>query len=306
MRTGVVWEGWKSEYGIQHQLQERHRLVDSRAAHRCLSAYAEDGLGADPMTEMEEWVAWYASQGLTYFPLYGITNGECRCREGAACTNTGKHPRVKWKGVAPTMPKSVDNVGISTDDLVVVDFDADPGESVLNEFPRTFTTSTGHGFHLWYRADPSKPVKSVVGWRHKVDIRAKGGLVVAPPSRHKSGSTYSHVRGDSIQPVPRWLLDSLPEKGEMKRRVGYEVTKVNDETHQIYRRGIGDVLIHEMENWEVGRNQTLFRLGCRFYEFAADGILGSDVLRDLFDAAVRTGLSPDEVFRTLESARRSV
>lgn len=256
---------------------------------------------------MDEWVAWYASQGLTYFPLYGIMNGVCRCREGAACgTNAGKHPIFKWKGVAPRTPKSVDNIAISTDDLVVVDFDGDPGQEILDQYPRTFTTSTGHGYHLWYRASPTKPVKSVVGWKPKVDIRAKGGLVVAPPSRHRSGSTYQHVRGDSIQPVPQWLLDSLPEKGvSSKKRFGV-VGVIDTETHALYRTGIGDVLVREMENWEVSRNQTLFRLGCRFYEMAAERILGADVLTDLFHAAVRTGLSPDEVERTLESARRSV
>jgi predicted butyrate kinase (DUF1464 family) len=71
-------------------------------------------------------------------------------------------------------------------------------------------------------------------------------------------------------------------------------------------RVIGEVLVREMDEWEVSRNQTLFRLGCRFYEFAGDGVLGADVLEALFDAALRAGLSPDEVVRTLESARRSV
>jgi len=257
------------------------------------------------MSEIEEWVAWYTSQGLTYFPLYGITNGVCRCREGAACTNTGKHPIHKWKGVEPRMPRTTDNIGISTDDLVVVDFDGDVDETILAEYPRTFTTSTGHGFHLWYRADPTKPVKSVVGWKHKVDIRAKGGLVVAPPSRHRSGSVYRHVMGDSIQPVPRSLLDSLPEKGSTHRKVGYEVTQVEHETHPVMAP-LGDLLVREMHEWEVSRNQTLFRLGCRFYELAATKMLGADVLSDLFEAAVQEGLSPEEVARTLESARKSV
>jgi len=258
------------------------------------------------VSEMDDWVAWYASQDLTYFPLYGITNGICRCKEGEACKgNTGKHPIFAWKGKASRAPKSVDNLGISTDNLVVVDFDGDPGEEVLAQYPRTFTTSTGHGFHLWYRASPSKDIKSMVEWKPKIDIRAKGGLVVAPPSRHRSGGTYRHVAGDSIQPVPQWLLDELPEKGIVHRKVGYDVTRVDAETHPIMAP-LGDVLVREMEEWDVSRNQTLFRLGCRFYEMAAINLLGADVLADLFGAAIRTGLSPDEIERTLESARKSV
>lgn len=261
------------------------------------------------MTEMDEWVAFYEANGLTYFPLYGIMNGVCRCNahaEGRDCKgNTGKHPVFKWKGKPSRVPRSTDNIGISTDNLVVVDIDGDVSEESLDEYPRTFTTGTGHGYHLWYRADPTKPVKSVVGWKHKVDIRAMGGLIVAPPSRHRNGSVYRHVRGDSIQPVPRWLLDSLPEKGESRRKVGYEVTEVPRETHSIMS-AVGDQLVHEMRNWEESRNKTLFRVGCRFFEMAATKMLGEDVLREIMVAALETGLTADEIERTLNSARNSV
>jgi Bifunctional DNA primase/polymerase, N-terminal len=259
------------------------------------------------MSEMEQWVGWYGEQSLVYFPLYGILNGQCRCKEGADCKNPGKHPVWKWKGVPPRMPRVTDNIGISTDNLVVVDIDGDVPESALAEYPRTFTTSTGHGFHLWYRADPTKPVKSVVGWKPKVDVRAVGGLVVAPPSRHSSGSVYRHVAGDSIQPVPRTLLDSLPEKGSSSRKVGHTVTDemIRDATPSVFA-GMVDVLVSEMLDWQEGRNVTLFRLGCRYYEQAAIGMLGADALSELVSAALSTGLSPDEIYRTLESARRSV
>lgn len=259
------------------------------------------------MSEVDDWVAWYESQGLVYFPLYGITNGVCRCKAGAACgANTGKHPVFKWKGQPSRKPRSTDNVGISTDNLVVIDFDGDPGEDVLGEYPRTFTTSTGHGFHLWYKADPTKLVKSLVGWKPKVDIRAIGGLVVAPPSRHRSGSVYRHVQGDSIQPVPRALLDSLPERGTTaKRKIGYEVVNIEAQTHPVMAP-LGRRIVEEMEVATEARNQTLFRLGCRYFEFAAQGSLGADVLADLFQAAINSGLTSEEIERTLDSARKSV
>ena len=258
------------------------------------------------MNEMDAWVQFYEENGLTYFPLYGITNGICRCQAGAECKgNTGKHPVFAWKGKPSRRPRPTDNIGISTDNLVVVDLDGDVSEEALNEYPGTFTTGTGHGFHLWYRADPSKPVKSVVGWKHKVDVRAMGGLVVGPPSRHRNGSVYRHVRGDTIQPVPRWLLDSLPEKGEVKRRVGYEVTNI-PETSSVMMGALGRQLVENMENWDEGRNLTLFRVSCRFFEMAAINMLGADVLGEIVQAALRTGLTMEEIERTLESARKSV
>lgn len=259
------------------------------------------------MTEMESWVAFYKAQGLTYFPIYGITNGICRCDAGEKCgANTGKHPVYKWKGQPARAPRSTDNLGISTDHLVVIDLDGDVTEATLDEYPRTFTTSTGHGFHLWYRADPTKPVKSVVGWKHKVDVRAMGGLIIAPPSRHRNGSVYRHIRGDSIQPVPRDLLDSLPEKGaNPKRLIGHEVTDILSDTHPLMAP-LGRKLVEIMDNTTEARNQTLFRVGCRYFEMAATKMLGADVLSDIFQAALRSGLTAEEIERTLDSARKSV
>ena len=258
------------------------------------------------MSEMEQWCQWYASQGLTYFPIYGITNGLCRCREGEACgANTGKHPIFKWKGQPSRMPRVTDNVAISTDPLVVIDLDGDVSADVLAEYPPTFTTSTGHGYHLWYRAHPSKHVKTMVGWRPKVDIRAMGGLLIVPPSRHRHGGTYRHVKGDSIQSVPTHLLKEMPEKGEVSRRIGVAVEVKSTETPAVMAP-LGAKLVYEMENWEVSRNTTLFRLGCRFFELAHTGLLGQDVLHDLCQAALRSGLTSGEIERTLESARNSV
>lgn len=258
------------------------------------------------VSEMDEWVKFFEANGLHYFPLFGITNGACRCKEGVNCGgNTGKHPIKRWKNQPNEAPRSTDNIGVSTNNLVVVDLDGDVSEASLDEYPRTFTTGTGHGYHLWYAADPTKPVKSVVGWKHKVDVRAMGGLVVAPPSRHRNGSVYRHVRGDSIQPVPRWLLDELPEKGEVVRRVGYEVTHIEAETHPIMA-ALGQSLVERMLGWEDSRNKTLFVVLCRFFEYASTNTLGGDVLVDIVSAAEQTGLTPDEIERTIQSARNSV
>lgn len=257
-------------------------------------------------TELEDWIKFYEANGLTYFPLYGITNGVCRCRAAEGCKgNTGKHPIHAWKGKPSRAPRSLDNIGISTDPLIVIDLDGDVGVETLATWPETFTTSTGHGYHLWYKADPSKAVKSLVGWKPKVDIRAIGGLLVVPPSRHRNGGVYRHVHGDSIQPVPTDLLAELPEKGETVRRVGHDVVVTLGETPNVMHP-IAHRLISLMESATESRNQTLFRLGCRYFELADAKLLGADTLSELFDAAVRTGLTTEEVERTLLSASKSV
>lgn len=262
---------------------------------------------APQMSDMEQWVSWYEAQGLTFFPLYGINNGVCRCVAGAACgENTGKHPIFKWKDKPSRIPGPLDNIAINTNDLVVIDFDRPDAIDAIDDYPATFTTTTGRGIHLWYRADPSKDVKSMAGWKPKVDIRAKGGLLVAPPSRHRHGMVYKHLRGDTIIPIPADLLAELPEKGTVsRRRIGHEVEVALEKTHPIMQP-LGSVIVREMAETTENRNQTLFRLGCRFFEQAATGLLGADVLEELIVAAISTGLTPDEVERTLDSARKSV
>lgn len=254
---------------------------------------------------MNQWCEWYEEIGLTYFPLYGILNGSCRCRLGSNCENTGKHPRGRWKDQPNRMPTELDNVGISTDNLVVIDIDV-PDTAVVDEYPETFTTTTGHGFHLWYAADERKDVKSLVGWKRKVDIRAKGGLVVAPPSRHRNGSDYRVYRGDSIVTIPNDLLYQLPERSANYHRTGVTATVELDATPELMYPYVRKLVLDVLNYGDHGRNQTLFRVACRFYEMSTKNILGDDALDAIVEAALTTGLTPDEISRTLASAKRSI
>ena len=87
---------------------------------------------------MPEWAQWFGSQGLHYFPLHGIMNGKCRCPKGDTCGVPGKHPRVKWTTQPSQVPNELDNIGVSTEKLVVIDFDADTAR--FGEFAEAFTS----------------------------------------------------------------------------------------------------------------------------------------------------------------------
>lgn len=256
------------------------------------------------MNEMEAWVDFYEQNNLTYFPLFGILNGVCRCPEGAKCGNAGKHPRGRWKDLPSRMPSSTDNVGISTDNLIVIDLDGDVSKEVLSEYSPTFTTSTGHGFHLWYRASKDKQIKSFVGWKHKVDIRAIGGLVVGPPSRHRSGSSYRAINDERINHVPQRLLQELPERTSAQRSGKIAMVELTDTPPIMYP--MVAKLIRDVLNWTDSRNKTVFFVFCRYFEFAADNLLGMDAMQEIHQAAIEIGLTPDEIHRTMESARRSI
>ena len=175
----------------------------------------------------------YAALGFAVVPLHTVdANGACSCKKGARCDRPGKHPRVTYKDwTAPPTEQAIRrywrkwpnaNVGILTGarsgDLLVVDVDGPDGERALAELqakagatlPRTRTVRTGRdggGRQLYFRA--SREFKNTVGSRgglgRGLDTRSRGGLAVAPPSRHKSGRAYETIDTSAIAPCPAWL-----------------------------------------------------------------------------------------------------
>jgi hypothetical protein len=81
--------------------------------------------------------------------------------------------------------------------------------------PTTVTSTTGGGGrHLYFRA-PTTPIGNTAGRLGPgVDVRADRGCVVAPPSPHASGGTYSWAPGlapeeTPLEELPEWLLHLL-------------------------------------------------------------------------------------------------
>lgn len=188
----------------------------------------------------------YAQGGLRVFPIWGVgEDGACLCPKGVACDRTGKHPqstlvprglleatdeerRVRaWWQQDPNA-----NIGIATGEgLVVIDLDVggddETGPKQMDRFlagqvfPETAAARTGSGgVHLYLNHDPEILLRTVAaltlhdGTRYsRIDIRAEGGYVVAPPSRHRSGHAYHWlVELDAIACAPDWLLVALPRR----------------------------------------------------------------------------------------------
>jgi hypothetical protein len=257
----------------------------------------------DRTEQIAAWQAWFTGHGIPTFPLFGILNGKCRCQDGEACRQPGKHPKIRgWRSLdEPALVGSLDNLGVSTDNLVVVDIDS--GDKIPSDLPDTFTVSTGRGLHLWYWANKDHPIRNSAGWRPKIDIRSVGGLVAAPPSRHISGAEYTYLRGE-IQPVPSVVLETQSRYERRERKAA--VSAVPGETNPLIQPLI-DGLVSEVESAPEGeRNHTLFRVACRFFELAEGNWAGEDSLWLIFHAARRNGLSAGEIINTIESASGSL
>lgn len=201
---------------------------------------AHEGASANLNAALE-----YAERKWPVFPCWWVENSSCVCG-GPDCQKPGKHPLGKLvpngKNDATTDPTIIKgwwtlypdaNIGIITgpeSGLVVVDEDPRNGgtESLkelerLGNFPITPLAYTGGGGQHIYLHHPgnelkikSRPLPGFPG----IDIKGDGGYVVAPPSNHVSGVTYSwKVHPGAYHPakMPDWLLTLLLAGSQARR-----------------------------------------------------------------------------------------
>jgi putative DNA primase/helicase len=195
----------------------------------------------------------YAARGWAVFPIFEINpDGTCACGKPKADDHkeAGKHPRTSHgvKDATTNLdlirarwakhPSS--NLGIATgrvSGIVVLDVDPRNGgdggfrelEAQYGALPTTVTARTGGGGQHFYFAipleGPNIPNRVPLGGFPGLDWKADAGYVVAAPSNHESGSTYSWVEGRSpdeieLAPCPAYLLE-LANAGPGSQRVAY-------------------------------------------------------------------------------------
>jgi Bifunctional DNA primase/polymerase, N-terminal len=174
----------------------------------------------------------YAALGYPVIPMHAPRpDGGCTCRAGPACSDPGKHPRLAaWTRLAATDPATVAgwwrrwpdaNLALATGRRFdVLDLDGAEGVEGLRaalqiapwEHPGPVARSGSGGWHLL--CAPTG-LGNRVGLLAGVDWRGRGGLIVAPPSRHATGRRYAWVRPltAALPTVPeglRRLLDPPP------------------------------------------------------------------------------------------------
>lgn len=172
----------------------------------------------------------YAARGWRVFPLLAVSQaGGCECAAGAACDRAGKHPAIEeWPTRATTDKAQINEwwtsrpdrgIGIATgaeSDLTVLDVDGDEGVDELGNLagaeglPPTPASSSRPGrFHYYFRFNPAIKSKSKNIGAH-LDTRSEGGYVVAPPSRHATGSEYQWIvrpEKAEVAPWPSFLAE---------------------------------------------------------------------------------------------------
>jgi hypothetical protein len=239
----------------------------------------------------------YAALGLPVVAMHGVRrDGGCTCPRGTRCPDPGKHPRLAdWPTTASTSPAQVRawwrrwpvaNVGLATGRRFdVLDIDGPQGEAALRALAQAgavpgggpLARTGGGGWHVLLAATGAG---NRVGLRPGLDWRGRGGLIVAPPSRHASGRGYRWVRPltATLPQVPaglRRLLTlpqsqraTLPPPPDPTGRAGaYARAALDREARRVATAPLGTC------------NHTLNRAAFNLGQLAAAGLLNADEVR---------------------------
>ncbi|MGH9075151.1 MAG: bifunctional DNA primase/polymerase, partial [Acidimicrobiales bacterium] len=199
--------------------------------------------------------ASYCQKGWVPIPTFEIVTRSaglvCSCPAGPGCPSPGKHPRVAWRDLERPDEAKVTTwwtrwpgAGIAlltglTSGLVVVDVDpGHGGEASLaalvaehGPLPDTLAVTSGGGGRHYYFGAPAQGLSNDAGRAlgPGLDVRADGGIVVAPPTRHVSGGRYEWAEAAPLAPLPAWVAARLtrapgpaPSPPSLSRRPGEE------------------------------------------------------------------------------------
>lgn len=142
-----------------------------------------------------------------------------------------KQPPIKWKPFQTELPSETNLVdwwqqwpdaGVMLiagrlSGVFAVDVDSPEARDELiqrlGDLPAAPTVRSGSGlpgrFHLFFQHPDFRTKAKSTPWHPKLEFRGHAGLIVLPPSRHKSGNSYEWMNGRSLADV---CLPELPSE----------------------------------------------------------------------------------------------
>lgn len=303
---------------------------------------------------LQELALSYAERGFAIFPIYGIQEVDgkfvCDCEKirKKKCENPGKHPLTPRGFLEATTNLSTikalwdkwpnANIGMATGEIsgvVVIDIDGPEGVVSLSDktLPATLTAASGRadgGIHYYFQW-PGFKVKNAVKLLDGVDIRADGGYIILPGSRHSSGNYYKWLDETEPSPAPQWMLDTFQAQTE-KSETPEELEPVPKGSRNVYLTGVAGalrrkglsfaairaaLLIHNQERLEEPLDsgevekiaESVSAMGAadpnppQVVSFILDDELGDIKYHDICKSAELTDLGNAKVFATLYAGR---
>lgn len=189
----------------------------------------------------------YAGLG---YPVFPCASGDKAplTKNGCLDATTDEDQIIEWWEKKPNA-----NIGIATKGLLVVDIDGSDNEWLTNPdimqslSSGAMSQTPRGGRHFIFRQPPDSEFKNTTGkLAPKVDTRADGGYIIAPPSiiGPKAYQWYSSYELneplESLSVVPEWIVEKLNQVSESSLDLGGEESPI--------RKG--------------QQHTTLFRYGC--------------------------------------------
>lgn len=271
-----------------------------------------------------EQVEFYTEMGFQtiplHYPKFRRSGVICSCKRGRNCPSIGKHPAVTWKGLDFAEHRTYRamkqfwrddinyNIGFLVDGFAVLDVDYRKGGHVslahlqdeLGEIPVGLSVATGNGKHI-YISETDHQLSNGVGVMGSpgLDIRAKGGIVVAPCSVHHSERQYEWETVGVPEKLPDdWALN-LQAVGIGRVHGGAGGDKTNQpEVLLPAKPGPGYVIS------DGRRNTTLFKFACRERGRGANFAHIYDVISTLNATNCETPLTDSELRTIAAKATR--
>ena len=183
-----------------------------------------------------EYALAYAARGFSVLPCHAVVDGACTCGRADCGRSAGKHPSTPH-GVKDASRDPVAlagwfanahapiNLAVATGEpsnTWVTDVDDMNAlatlEAQYGPLPRTPVVQTGSGtrHYYWRWTDSLADMKNAVKFAGALDVRTTGGIVIVPPSVHKSGNAYRWIVSPDEVPLadaPDWLVDLVPKRG---------------------------------------------------------------------------------------------
>lgn len=159
-----------------------------------------------------------------------------------------------------------------------------------------------HGARAFFACDVEVP-SSTGRLAPGVDVRGKGGYVVAAPSIHPSGAVYTIARDLPIAEAPQWLVDEAipPPPRPMPAPGPMPAWRCEDAK----LRAIPGILSLVANARQGERNRITFWAACRFSEMVRDGLITQRLADELLlQSASRCGLNGMEILTTARSASK--
>jgi hypothetical protein len=252
------------------------------------------------VSALEDAALAYAQQGLPVFPLQ--PNGKTPLTaHGLDDATTDSMTIETWWSRWPEA-----NVAIRTGDLVVVDEDKLGAfeafaQSIGETIPDTGIVRTASGRHFYFHQPEGQRIRNTAGkLAEGIDTRGDGGYVVAPPSIHPSGATYSWESAqDEAVTLPAWVADRLvrqqPERKPMPDIPIFSTTP--------YGKAALEQEIDAVATAAEGtRNHTLNTAAFALGQLVAGGeVEQMDAYSALEAAADASGLPATEASKTIRS-----